>query len=145
LYKVKFFMEILVIGVIALAGIWLFSSGKGPTASIVVQSNDPLTSSPIPQRPNGIMWMQPQFGVATCGPALHTCRPSVSTVPVVASPSVADSTVNGVDQFAASGGITPTAAGGDVLFNSFVGTDSVTQYQYRRPNGDTYTTTVKNP
>lgn len=50
----------------------------------------------------------------------------------------------GISATAKAEGIAPTIGGGDTLLNSFVGTDGVTQYIYQRPNGDTYTTTIKN-
>lgn len=126
-----------IIGVVAL--LLIFGKNGQAAASIVVQSEDTLTSQPNPDIRPMPMIAAPTFGVAHCGPDLHTCQPQISSVPVTA-----DSIVNGVDLFKASGGITPTAAGGDVLFNSFTGSDGVVQYQYRRPNGDTYTTTTKN-
>lgn len=120
----------------ALVAAYLFMRSSAPAAV--------LPPSPVAQNiVRSIPVMQPPaFGVAMES-NVHTCTPSQSTVPLVA-PSIADSTVGGVDLFAASGGITPDAAG-DVLIGSFTGTDGVVQYQYRRPNGDTYTTTVKNP
>lgn len=120
----------------ALVAAYLFMRSSAPAV---------LASPPSPAEQNIIrsipMMKPPVFGVAT-EDNIHTCTPSQSTIPLV-TPSIADSTVGGVDLFAASGGMTPTA--GDVLIGSFTGTDGVVQYQYRRSDGDTYTTTVKNP
>lgn len=77
-------------------------------------------------------------------PTVHPMTPAF--VPTLGNPAlnVYDSVVNGVDAFQASGGITPDASG-DKLLSSFTGTDGIVQYEYQRPNGNTYTTTIKNP
>lgn len=123
-------------------------AGALVAAYFLMQPKAPACSSQTQQQhaqgfDGGPTMKPPAFGVAS-NANLHTCIPVQSVVPLV-TPSIADSTVGGVDLFAASGGTTPTAAGGDRLINTFVGSDGVTQYSYMRANGNTYTTTVKNP
>lgn len=126
----------------------LFIIGAVAAAFILMRPSAPPRSMQTQQQhaqgfDGGPTMKPPAFGVAS-DPNLHTSVPAQSTVPLVV-PSFSDSTVGGVDLFLASGGIAPTATGGDKLLSSFVGTDGVTQYTYQRLNGNTYTTTVKNP